>query len=100
MGRPNRKRSMRKLRKRRYHLAKEEKPLLEKVAMCRDLTIRTSCIGNTNHEFHWMFECPDGKRVLDWWPGNGTWRDAAGNNGKIFDPWGALDLATERYMHS
>jgi hypothetical protein len=43
--------------------------------------------------FHWMFDdLPSGRRVLDYWPGTGTWR-GGGQKGSARDPWEAMEEA-------
>jgi hypothetical protein len=52
---------------------------------------RSGCERETPH---WQFNDSEGVRVLDYWPGNGTWRDPeTGRKGKASDPWEALEVA-------
>lgn len=46
--------------------------------------------------YHWMFDDERGRRVLDYWPTNGTWRAPhSGRKGKAKDPYEALEVASK-----
>lgn len=50
--------------------------------------------GRERETPHWQFNDSEGVRVLDYWPGNGTWRHPGTNRkGKASDPWEALEVA-------
>ncbi len=58
------------------------------------LLIAVNEVGNScgrRPTLHWMFNGPNG-RVLDWWPGTGTWR-GGGKAGKAPSAGAALDVA-------
>lgn len=67
---------------------------IEKAASRHGIIIRVSTASSGRVDtHHWMFE-KDSKRLLNYWPGNGTWY-ISGNKGKITDPWIALELAMQ-----
>jgi hypothetical protein len=44
--------------------------------------------------YHWMFDdACTGRRVMNYWPGNGTCMAQGMAKGKAADPWHALELA-------
>ena len=66
-------------------------------ASCYGISLKIKEVRCSRHRmmtYHWMFE-RDGKRILNYWPGNGTWF-IDGEKGKVSDAWEALDLAMSR----
>jgi hypothetical protein len=58
------------------------------------LKVSVMTCGKHSETYHWQFNDSEGVRVLDYWPGNGTWRDPeTGRKGKASDPWEALEVA-------
>jgi hypothetical protein len=58
------------------------------------ITLRVKqMVSGPTASLHWMFDDESGRRLLDYWPGNGTTRDHQGKKVKAGDAWHALELA-------
>lgn len=60
-----------------------------------DLRVSVAQSGHAQ-TFHWQFDDMEtGKRILDYWPGNGTVMNSSRIKGKAENAWHALELANK-----
>jgi hypothetical protein len=103
LGKPadSEKRQRSKERRRRKGLNRRQQALLlegdvRAGAAEASILLRVSVMtcGKHSETYHWQFDSSEGRRIMDYWPGNGTWRDPeTGRKGKASDPWEALEVA-------
>lgn len=78
--------------------ARDLEPDVRKVATARgmDLDVRwLACPGGVT-TCHWMLNAGSGRRILDFWPGTGTWRcHRTGETGVLEFAWQIIELASK-----